>query len=243
MPWRSISPRHWPPTAVFVGEFVGGQVERVRTLAVFTAVEADDFEFELAGSAAAQIALGKPILCRDDAQRRCPSDTALKKLHAHAFAGVPLIPSEGAAPTGVLMAVYRKTVPNLSVAKSILEIFAPRAAAELERKQEHERLSESEQRYRAFVSLNCDGMWRIEFEQPVSTEGTEEQQLEEIYRYGYLAECNDALARQFGFERAEPDDRLAAQRSGAALQPECARGQSLRHPLQTPTSLRWKRPP
>jgi PAS domain S-box-containing protein len=45
-------------------------------------------------------------------------------------------------------------------------------------------------------------MWRIEFEQPVSTEGTEEQQLEQIYRYGYLAECNDALARQFGFERA-----------------------------------------
>src|SRR2546430_51422 len=65
---------------VFVGEFVGGQVERVRTLAVFTQVESDGFEFELAGSAAAQIALGKPILCRVDAQRRCPSDTALKKL-------------------------------------------------------------------------------------------------------------------------------------------------------------------
>ena len=187
---------------VFVGEFVGGQVERVKTLAIFAGDILDDFEFELAGSAAAQIALGKPILCRDDAQRRFPSDTALKKLGAHSFAGVPLIPSEGAAPTGVLTAVYRKTAANLSVARSILEIFAPRAAAEIERKQEHERLSESEQRYRAFVSLNFDGMWRIEFEQPVSTEGTEEQQLEDIYRYGYLAECNDALARQFGFERA-----------------------------------------
>ena len=187
---------------VFVGEFVGGQVERVKRLAVFAGVESDDFEFELAGSAAAEIALGKAILCRAGAQRRFPSDKALKRLRADAFAGVPLIASEGAAPAGVLMAVYRKTVPNLSVAKSILEIFAPRAAAELERKQEHERLSESEQRYRAFVSLNCDGMWRIEFEQPVSTEGTEEQQLEQIYRYGYLAECNDALARQFGFEKA-----------------------------------------
>ena len=187
---------------VFVGEFVGGQVERVKRLAVFAGVEPDDFEFELAGSAAAEIALGKAILCRAGAQRRFPSDKALKRLRADALAGVPLIASEGAAPAGLLMAVYRKTVPNLSVAKSILEIFAPRAAAELERKQEHERLSESEQRYRAFVSLNCDGMWRIEFEQPVSTEGTEEQQLEEIYRYGYLAECNDALARQFGFEKA-----------------------------------------
>jgi PAS domain-containing protein len=187
---------------VFVGEFVGGQVERVKRLAVFAGAEPDDFEFELAGSAAAEIALGKAILCRTDARRRFPSDKALKRLRADAFAGVPLIASEGAAPAGLLMAVYRKTVPNLSVAKSILEIFAPRAAAELERKQEHERLSESEQRYRAFVALNCDGMWRIEFEQPVPIEGTEEEQLEQIYRYGYLAECNDALARQFGFEKA-----------------------------------------
>ena len=67
------------------------------------------------------------------------------------------------------MAVFRKDVPSLSAAKSILEIFAPRAAAELERKQEYERLRESEQRYRVFVLLNTDAMWRIEFEQPIST--------------------------------------------------------------------------
>jgi PAS domain S-box-containing protein len=45
-------------------------------------------------------------------------------------------------------------------------------------------------------------MWRVEFEQPIPIDLPEEEQIEQIYRYGYLAECNDALARQFGLERA-----------------------------------------
>src|SRR5260370_10664091 len=186
---------------VYVGEFVGGQMERVKTLAACADDESVSVEYALAGSASAQIALGKPVLCRAEAQRRFPSDQALAHLYAEAFAGVPLTTSEG-APAGVLMAVYRKSVASLRDAKSLLDIFAPRAAAELERKQDEERLRESEQRYRAFVSLNSDAMWRIEFEKPISTALPEEQQIDQIYKYGYLAECNDALARLFGLEKA-----------------------------------------
>jgi PAS domain S-box-containing protein len=186
---------------VYVGEFVGGQVERVKTLAAFAGDEPVTVEYPLADSAAAQIALGKAVLCRAEAQHRFPGDQALERLHAEAFAGVPLTTSEGTA-AGLLMAVYRKSVASLRDAKSILDIFAPRAAAELERKQDEERLRESEQRYRAFVSLNSDAMWRIEFEKPIPVALPEEQQIDQIYQYGYLAECNDALARQFGLEKA-----------------------------------------
>jgi hypothetical protein len=111
---------------VFVGEFTGGQVQRVKTLAVFAGHDSDNFEFELEDSASAQIALGKPILCRAGAHLRFPSDQALASLHAEAFVGCPLANAEG-TPIGVLMAVYRKAVPRLGVAKSILEIFAPRS--------------------------------------------------------------------------------------------------------------------
>src|SRR5260370_9562232 len=45
-------------------------------------------------------------------------------------------------------------------------------------------------------------MWRIEFEKPISIALPEEEQIDQIYKYGYLAECNDALARQFGLEKA-----------------------------------------
>ena len=40
--------------------------------------------------------------------------------------------------------------------------------------------------------LNSDAMWRLEFEQPIPTDLPGEEQLEQIYQYGYLAECNDA---------------------------------------------------
>ena len=36
---------------VYIGEFLGGQLERVKTLAAFVEGEPDSFEYELAGSA------------------------------------------------------------------------------------------------------------------------------------------------------------------------------------------------
>jgi hypothetical protein len=45
-------------------------------------------------------------------------------------------------------------------------------------------------------------MWRIEFENPISTELSVDEQIASIYRSGYLAECNDAMARLLGYEKA-----------------------------------------
>ena len=44
---------------VYIGEFVGGHTERVKTLAAWRDHQAESFSFELAGSAALPIALGK----------------------------------------------------------------------------------------------------------------------------------------------------------------------------------------
>jgi PAS domain S-box-containing protein len=186
---------------VLVGEFRAGRTERIAILAGTTAGQSERIECPLEGTASARIAEGKPVLCRSVAQHRFPEDQALSALKAQAFVGVPLMTSAGGV-CGVLMAVYVKPAPTLSVAKSLLEVFAPRAAAELERKQENERLRESEQRYQAFVMLNADSMWRVELEQPVPIDLPEDEQIEQIYRYGYLAECNDAMARQYGLEKA-----------------------------------------
>ncbi|MDT5159311.1 MAG: hypothetical protein QOH51_3668 [Acidobacteriota bacterium] len=64
-------------------------------------------------------------------------------------------------------------------------------------------LRESEERYRAFIANSSEGIWRFELEAPVSTDLSEDEQIELCYRHGYLAECNDAMARMYGFERAE----------------------------------------
>ena len=185
--------------AIYIGEFLGGYMERVKALAALVDGEPDSFQFELAGSAAVQIALGKPCACRAGALVRFPGDSMLSRLGAEAFIGVPLRNSDG-RPSGLIMAVYRRAVPSLSVPKAMLEVFAPRASAELIRQQEEEKLRASEQRYRAFIENNADAMWRIEFAQPVSTSLPEQEQLDRIFEEGYLAECNTAMAHWYGLD-------------------------------------------
>ena len=183
---------------VYIGEFLGGQTERVRTLAVCPDMP-DGLEHELAGSASAQVALGKPCLCRAHARGRFPDDTVLARLGAEACAGIPLTNSGGHS-VGLMMTVYRSPIADPDIPKTILEAFADRAAAELERKQRGELLRQSEERHRAFVALNPDGLWRVEFEPPIPTSLPEQEQLEHIYQDGYLAEANEAMARLLGVE-------------------------------------------
>ena len=187
---------------VLIGEFVHGHVERVRSVAAVTDGKEDCFDHELSGSASWQVIGGKSCLCRSGARKHFPNDPLLARLRAEALIGVPL-PGPQALPAGILLAVYRHPVSNLGVPRSLLKIFAPRCSAELVRKQEEERLRESEQRYRVFVARNPIAMWRIEFEQPISTDLPEQEQFESIYRYGYLAECNQSMAVLMEVEKPE----------------------------------------
>jgi PAS domain S-box-containing protein len=63
-------------------------------------------------------------------------------------------------------------------------------------------LKQSEERYRAFIEQTAEGVWRFELEQPIPVTLPEEEQIERMYASAYLAECNDAVAHMYGFERA-----------------------------------------
>ena len=104
---------------------------------------------------------------------------------------------------GLIMVLYRRPMMSFKIVKQVLEVFSERAASELKRKRQEDRLRESEQRYRAFIASNADAMWRIEFERAIPVDQPEEEQFSQFYKYGYVAECNDALARLYGFERAD----------------------------------------
>ncbi len=79
---------------------------------------------------------------------------------------------------------------------SVIEDISERVRAE-------EALMWSKESYRTFVEQSMEGIWRFGLEQPLPVETPEDEQIEHFYRYGYLAECNDAMARMYGFSRAD----------------------------------------
>ena len=60
-------------------------------------------------------------------------------------------------------------------------------------------LRASEERYRAFLANSSEAIWRFELREPVSTSLDPDPQIDLFYEHGYLAECNDAMARMYGF--------------------------------------------
>ena len=73
---------------------------------------------------------------------------------------------------------------------------------------------ESKERYRAFIEHSSEAIWRFEFEQPIPVTLSEDEQIEMLYRFGYLAECNDATAKMYGYDSA---DQIVGARVGDLL--------------------------
>ena len=72
-----------------------------------------------------------------------------------------------------------------------------------ERKRAETALQDSDQRYRSFISNSSEGIWRLELDQPIPTSLPDSEQIEQILKYAYVAECNDATARMYGYEKAQ----------------------------------------
>ena len=131
----------------FIAEFVEGQ-SKVRTRAFWARDQiVPNVEYELAGTPCQDVLTGKLCHHPQGIQRTFPLDEGLVQLHVESYLGVPLRDRDGNV-LGHLAVFDGKPMPAEPRSACLIEIFASRAAAELERLAMETTLAESEQRFR-----------------------------------------------------------------------------------------------
>ena len=60
----------------------------------------------------------------------------------------------------------------------------------------------AEERYRSFIAQSSEGVSRLEVDPPVPIDLPEDEQIDRLYRGARIAECNDAMARMYGYREA-----------------------------------------
>jgi formate hydrogenlyase transcriptional activator len=126
-------------------ELADGQKSRLRTLAIWAGQDwIKNYEYDVVNAPCGQVVREKQLFyCRERVQELFPQCVALKDLNAVSYMGVPLIDSLGQL-LGNLCIIDNKHLADEQRARSILEIFAIRAAAEIERKRAEDALRKSE---------------------------------------------------------------------------------------------------
>lgn len=72
-----------------------------------------------------------------------------------------------------------------------------------EKKQTEAKLKESEERYRSFITQSSEGIYRVEIDKPIDINLPSEEQVKLLFQYSRIAECNDVMAKMYGFRKAE----------------------------------------
>lgn len=103
-----------------------------------------------------------------------------------------------------LIALTQKTARRWSRQDlDLIETVANRCWESIERVAALRRWKASYEDYRSFIAVSTEGIWRFELEQPIPVALPVDDQIELLYRFAYLAECNNAMARMYGYDSAE----------------------------------------
>ena len=102
------------------------------------------------------------------------------------------------------MAVTQRTPRHWSIQEiDLVDTVAHRCRESIERVTALRRLKASYEDYRSFIAISSEGIWRFELEQPIPVTLPVDDQIELMYQFAYLAECNNAMARMYGYDSAD----------------------------------------
>ncbi|MBI3680523.1 MAG: response regulator [Acidobacteria bacterium] len=126
-----------------VGELLPGEKPRLRCPAVYSSGQLPEaIEYDMAGTPCETVVGQQMCVYPANVQRLFPEDAMLAGIGAEAYVGMPLYDAAG-QPLGLIAVLWRNPLAEVEFATSMLQIFAARAAAELERKRSEEALLEA----------------------------------------------------------------------------------------------------
>lgn len=142
-------------TYCHVAELVG---ERVKSVAYYSpCCDTQGLDFPLAGSAAERVIAEGVFVCEDNFQDLVTHVRKVSDLYIVGYIGATLYDSDG-QPIGVLVTVSDKPLVDPKLARSIIEVFASRAAAELQRLQSERKREKLEQQLRHSQRMETIGV-------------------------------------------------------------------------------------
>lgn len=165
---------------------------RVRTVAFWQGTEfGENFEYDLVDTPCEQVVSGKGCqFYAADIQSLFPNDSALKDWQAESYLGIALLNSAGQT-LGHLAVLDEHPLEDEPRSRAVLEIFAARAAAELERQQAEKALQMSEAKFSTAFRSSPDAI-------TIST-----------LNNGCYIEVNDSCLKMLGYGREEMIGRSA----------------------------------
>ncbi len=112
--------------------------------------------------------------------------------------GVPLIVNNQAVGVIVVQNYYSEDAFNENDLE-LLKIVSENVSSAIWKKQIVDKLTESELRYRDFISRSSEGIYRIDFDPPIDTNLSIAEQVKHILKFGNIGECNNSFAQMHNY--------------------------------------------
>ncbi|MBW7861763.1 MAG: EAL domain-containing protein [Rhodocyclaceae bacterium] len=146
----------------FIGTPIAERPGWVRSIAAFDSIQpVSSFDYPLSGSPCAEVIQDRCCIVADHAQERYPRDEGFRRRGVVGYAGAPLKTHSGRV-FGLLVVLFAQPVAYVARVEAILQIFAGRAAVELERLETDASLKASERRIQDFAEAASDWFWEMD---------------------------------------------------------------------------------
>ncbi|MFC1855628.1 PAS domain S-box protein [Thermodesulfobacteriota bacterium] len=141
----------------FIGK-INNEFNIVRTIAVSErGTPQENFEYDLKGTPCEKVLSGADYSFMSSVQKKFPDDELLVEMGIESYVGSRLKDSLGNT-LGVIAVLGRKPFETSRINQTLLEVFASRASAEIERLNVEQELKESEEKIQSVISLSPVGI-------------------------------------------------------------------------------------